>query len=229
MSDAWSQTKTINRSNQQWLQYYGQLQLPKKWVLSFDGGFRWKDGDKLLYIGRAGLGYQLKERLRLSAGFATQGTFQNDKLNTIEYRPYQELFHLLFDKKVLIQQRLRVEERFFYHLVTDSHDFNFRYRYQITSSIPIVSLSQSRRGRRLALLISEEVFFNSGPKIVYNSFDRNRIVVGPSIHFSESISLAISYMYQFSKLNAPGSYTSDHVAWLTVRHTLRIKPTAEFD
>jgi hypothetical protein len=227
-----SQRKTIH-SDQQWIQYYSQFELSKKWIGGFDAGYRWKDGERFQYIARVGIGYQLNQRFRISSGFATTGNYTNSDLTRIEFRPYEEILHSGGGKRILFLQRFRVEERFFKILAQDaipaSHDFNFRFRYQISLSIPIVTLSQSRPDKRISLGISDEVFINAGKEIVYNTFDRNRIVVGPIFHFSKSFSVALSYMMQYTKLNQPATYNWDDVVWLTARHTIHKKEVAEID
>lgn len=228
-----AQGKTTVHSNQQWIQYYNQFEFSKKWIGGFDAGYRWKDGERFQFIARGGVGYLPTPQTRISAGFATSGNYKNNNLSRIEYRPYEEFFYSLKARKSLLQQRFRIEERFFKTLATDavpaSYDFNFRFRYQISLSIPIVSVSQAHPDRRISLGISDEIFINTGSEIVYNTFDRNRIVVGPAFHFSKSLAVAFSYMMQYARLNQPNVYNWDDVLWLTARHTIHKKEVSEID
>ena len=223
--------KMTTHSSQQWIQYYNQARIRDRWYLATDGSFRWKDGAKFQYIGRMGLNFQVKPKLRVGAGVATAGVYLQDKLSKIEFRPYQEVFGIINDKKILITSRFRLEERFFKNRldVPVTHDFNFRFRYQIVFSIPLIRLNDDD-SNRLLLIASDEIFINAGKNIYYNVLDRNRVLIGPEWQMSKSLTLGVSYMYQFASRNSAGDYDSDDVIWVKLRHNMDLvksKPVAK--
>jgi hypothetical protein len=211
----------VIHSNQQWIQYYNQTKIAEKWSFGIDGGFRWKEGDKLQYIARTGLLYQLTKKIKVGGGIATTGTYLLDNLSRVECRPYQELFANLNEGKILLTSRFRIEERFFKNRLLDppTHNFNYRFRYQISFQIPLVKLSDDD-SKKLLLGISDEIFINAGKEIVYNALDRNRIVIGPAWQMSKSLVIAVSYAYQFAQRNLPEIYDSDNVIWVTIKHNM---------
>ena len=87
--------KKVIKGNQVWLQYYNQTKLNDNWTLVVDGGYRWRDGfqDASQYIVRAGMGYNLKPDIRISAGFAHLGFYGPENINLMEFRPYQEFLY----------------------------------------------------------------------------------------------------------------------------------------
>lgn len=222
--DASAQEKTKIHSNQQWLQYYGQYKLSHNWGLNADGGFRWEDSFKkrLLYISRIGLSYQLNQQLRLATGFANLGSYGGTSLNKLEFRVYQEIFAAYQYHKFGINHRFRLEERYFKKVVDgdvlSSTNFNFRLRYQISATFPLVTFKA--RDQQLLFHVTDEIFVNAGREIVYNVLDKNRISFGPSFKFSKKITVGLSYMYQFSQLNSPATYANDDVMWFTIRHNV---------
>lgn len=131
-----------------------------------DGGFRWSDGERLQYIARMGLGYQVSERLRIAGGIASTGGYDISGLNKFEIRPYQELFVSSGSSKIPIQHRLRVEEQYFKDVINGEllrgHNFNFRFRYQVSVSIPLATLSKTNEDQKLLLTVSDEIFINVG-------------------------------------------------------------------
>lgn len=216
--------KVIHHSSQQWIQYYTQIKVSQRWSINADAGFRWKDGNKLQYIGRTGINYQVNSKLRIGGGVATTGSYQGENLSKVEFRPYQEIFAPINDKKVAITSRFRMEERFFKNRleIPVTHEFNFRFRYQLSFSIPIATLSKRDDSKQLSLTLSDEIFINAGKDIVYNALDRNRLLIGPSISISRQMMVSASYMYQFAQKNSAAQYDSDNVLWFTVRHNLNL-------
>lgn len=218
--------KRIQHTNQHWIQYYQQLELNKHFTLMTDGGFRWSDGERLQYIARMGLGYNLSDRIRVAAGIASTGSYDPMGLKKFEMRPYQELLLTSGTGKILVQHRVRVEERFFKDVVggelLSGHTFNFRFRYQVSASIPLIGLSKTNTDQKLLLTVSDEIFINTGKEIVYNFLDKNRLVIGPVFQLNKNINLGLVYNFQFTPMNVPALYSHDNVLWLTIHHNMKV-------
>ncbi|HEY5691916.1 MAG TPA: DUF2490 domain-containing protein [Cyclobacteriaceae bacterium] len=225
---SFAQLKNVQRNNQQWIQYYGQIELTDKWNILPDGGFRWQDrfNEKGIFIARIGVGYDLNKKLRVTTGIASTGAYSPTGLRRLEFRPYQELFSSSNLGKLRVHHRLRIEERFYKRIlngdIVNGHDFNFRFRYQFSLSIQIIKIDYKNPNRILSLNVSDEIFINAGKEIVYNYLDKNRLVIGPSVQWNKNINVGIFYNFQFSQLNTPMSYAIDDVIWFTIRHHMNI-------
>lgn len=216
--------KIIAHSQQQWVQYYNQTKIARRWYYGIDGGFRWKEREKFQYIARTGILYQLTNKVRIGGGITTTGNYQLNTLAKTEIRPYQEVFASLSDSKVSIVSRFRLEERFFTNQLVDphSHTFNYRFRYQLAFNIPLLKLSKEDDSKKLLLSISDELFLNAGKEMTYSVLDRNRLVIGPAWQISKSLTVAINYLYQFGQKNAPAEYDVDDVIWITLKHNMNL-------
>ncbi len=225
-SNAWAQEKKVKRSSQQWIQYYGQAKIANKWTWSADGGFRWNTlfNNPYQYIVRTGLSYQLNSTMKVSAGFAHLGFYTSEKLSKVEYRPYQEFAINDKYKNLGILHRFRIEERYFKNVVDgdiqQGHNFNFRFRYQCMLNFKILKLSSVNPDKAIVINLGDEIFINAGKKVVYNVFDQNRFLIGPSISFSKNFSIGLTYNSQFAALNVSNSYNHTDVLWLTIRQNL---------
>lgn len=223
---SFAQSKNVKKTSQQWIQYYNQSKIGNKWIWSTDGGFRWNTllNNPSQYIVRTSFGYQLNNTMKVSAGFAHLGFYTSEKLSKVEFRPYQEFTINDKYKNLGILHRFRIEERYFKNVVDGDiqhgHTFNFRFRYQCMLNIKILKLSSANPDKALALNLGDEIFINAGKKIVYNTFDQNRFVVGPAISFSKNLSVGLTYNRQFSSANAANSYNHTDILWLVIRHNL---------
>jgi len=223
-----AQDKEVMYSDQQWFQYFTQVKLDKNWTVLSDGGYRFKYGfeEPAQYIVRAGMGYNLNPDIRLAIRFAHLGVYSASKLNKLEYRWSQEFLTKQKYGDLALTHLIRVEERYFTNIndgnAQNEDSFNFRFRYKFVIDIPLMQLSQSNPDRKLLLSVGDEVFFNAGHEIVYNIFDQNRILLGPTIQLSNHFSIALTYNHQFRAFNAPNSYKQDDIFWMIIRQTIDI-------
>lgn len=223
---SFGQEKNVSTANQQWIQYYNQVQLDEKWVWLTDGGFRWKNGfDKnSQYIIRTAIGYNLHPSIRVSTGFAHLGYFLSNKVVSHEYRPYQELQFKQAFNKISLTHRYRVEERYFHlKLVNDkqsANSFNFRFRYSVMLNIPLWQLAKDQPDKLVLLSLGDEIFLNAGKQIVNNIFDQNRLIISPTVQFNKNLSMALTWNTIFAKGIGEGNYRKVNVAWLQIKHKL---------
>jgi hypothetical protein len=162
--------------------------------------------------------------VRISAGFAHLGFYTSEKLSKVEYRPYEEVAITETYGNLGMLHRFRIEERYFKNVldgdIQPGHTFNFRFRYQCMLNFKILKLSSLNPDKVLSINLGDEIFINAGKKVVYNVFDQNRFLVGPSIFFSKDLSIGLTYNSQFAALNAPNSYNHTGVLWLIIRQNL---------
>lgn len=220
---AYGQERTVVRANQQWIQYYGQLQLTERWYLTGDTGFRWKDGLTTPHqnIFRVGTLYRPDNLLHLGGGLAYSGFYEAGKVEHNEWRLYQEAGMRHYFRSIELAHRFRMEQRF-QHPTT----FVIRFRYALTASIPLFSLSAKNRDQRLSLIAGDEIFINSKKEITNGLFDQNRFLAGLSADLSDALSIAVIWNSQFAATMLPSTYRHTHVAWLQLRHQINLPKTS---
>ena len=225
-----SQDKSIIKGNQQWVQYYNRTKLSDKWSLLIDGGFRWKEDllKRSQYIVRAAGGYSINREIRVAAGLAHLGTYTDIEVTIAEFRPFQEV-RIKHRGNLELSQRLRIEQRFIQ--TTANHDqqferFNWRFRYFIGIAIPVMRFS-GHSHRSLTFHVGDEIFLNGGKDIIYNIFDQNRILIGPSFQLNENLTFAFTYNGKFAALNLPSRYTYNHILWFSIRHNIDLSKELE--
>lgn len=223
--------KNVIKGNQQWVQYYNQTKLSEKWFLLVDGGYRWKQdlGKRSQYIIRAAAGYQIGPGIRVAAGFAHLGTYTDIDIIVVEFRPYQELTLRQDLGGPGLNHRIRIEQRFIE--ATNNNDaqfsrFNWRFRYSLMFSIPIIRQFPNHEHMSLKLNVGDEIFINAGRDIVYNVFDQNRILIGPSFQLNKKLTFTLTYIGKFGALNLPSQYTYNHILWLGIKHKLDLTKTS---
>lgn len=215
-----AQEKKTTNSNQQWIQYYETAKLNNHCALYGDVGYRRKDlfAETSQYIVRVAIGYQLNPALKVAAGFANLGFYTLGSLSKLEFRPYEESMITNKYKFVKIQQRFRLEERFFKvvdaGIIQPGSSFNFRFRYRLMFNIPMINDS----GLKLSLNAGDEILFNAGRDIVYNIFDQNRILIGPALKLDKNLTVSLTYNNQFASSSTPGNYKHTDVIWLGIKH-----------
>lgn len=218
--------KNINRSNQQWIQYYNQTKFAEHLFFLGDGGFRWKKkiSSSTQYIARFGVGYNLSENTRVAAGIAHLGYFLSDNLNRIEFRPYQEFLNNQSFGKISLTHRFRIEERYFRKVVngkiSSDDNFNFRLRYSVSLSFTLFKLSNSHPNKEVSLSVGDEIFLNVGKEVVYNVFDQNRILLGVIIQLKRNLKVEFTYNSQFAAVSSPTKYNYTDIIWLKINHKL---------
>ena len=220
---AYSQEKTVVRSNQQWIQYYAQSPLTEHWRLTGDIGFRWKDGLTAAHqnIIRAGALYRPGKLWHMGGGLAYSGIYDAGKVEQIEWRIYEEAGIMNKFRKWELTHRLRVEQRFRHPM-----PFSVRIRYAVTASIPLFALSSKNRDFGLSLIAGDELFISLQHETSSTIFDQNRFLAGPGIGLGDAYSIAILWNSQFAATNLPSTYRQTHVVWLQLRHQINLQRKA---
>jgi len=221
-----AQEKTIIHENQQWLQYYLQLRLSEKWNVQGDAGYRWKESfsARNQYVLRVGGTYRATPALQVGGGMAYSGSYGDEGLEEVEFRPFQDISLKSDFRYFDLSQRFRMEERFYNPVVdgriSSPNDFNLRLRYALTANIPLLHFSEKRPAAQLSLQLGDEIFINAGKAIVTDVFDKNRIVLGPSLQWSKSLTFAFTWSNQFASTAIPDTYRNTQVFWLQIKQQI---------
>jgi len=223
--------KKVTYDNQQWLQYFNQLKLSEKLTLYTDMSLRrinnFNDWSQITF--RTGLGYSLTQNLQGITGIACFTFYTQNKLSRIEFRPYQEINTTQTFGKVSIQHRFRVEARYFRNVsdgeITNTSNFNLRFRYRLYSSTAILKLSETKQDRKLLLNIGDEIFINAGNEIKYNMFDNNRFSVGVTYQNNNNLSFYLGYINQFGQRSSPATYENSDILILGITQKISLYKT----
>ena len=192
-----------------------------QWSIDADLGLRFKSKfkERSQQLLRAGVSYWPKSNLKVHLGIANMGFYRENRLDRNEYRVYEELVLKNKFNKFQLKHRLRIEERYFlstdHEILRDQGEFNMRYIYLIKVFVPIWQPQDSRRIHQLGLILSEEIFLNSGRNIQYNHIDQNRVVGGLAMKLNSPWSFELAYQNHFIVRNEPQTYHMKHIVWLS--------------
>jgi hypothetical protein len=206
--------KEVNQQVQTWISINSTLHLSDRWGLIADFHVRRNNflKDPSFYFARFGANYWVKEKFTLTAGYAhmwqapsKEGweTFSN------ENRIYQQaLLSTKVDRTGLVL-RVRNEQRWKEVMVNDaaSGDWSFsnRVRFLMSFSFPL-----SKTSDKWALVAADEILFNLGKDIIYNTFDQNRLFFGIRNKMSKAWSYDIGYMNVYQQKASGYQYDMNH-------------------
>jgi len=147
-------------------------------------------------------------------------------LTVPEWRPHIEIANKQKIKNIIIDQRYRLEARYYHNtnfdrsLLIDGYKFgNFRFRYRAQAIIPISDLV---RKSNLKLKIGDEVMLNGGANINLNVFDQNRLYASLVFEFNPDYNLEFGYINWFQEL-PDGSFYHRNIAQISFNHKLKLK------
>jgi hypothetical protein len=136
---------------------------------------------------------------------------------TTELRPVAEVSHEFALKKFTIQNRIRVDNRFFEddeeQSIFESSRFVFRARYRFQLRIPFVdSNGKIITGFRFA----EEIMINN----IENTFDQNRIYGTLDWPLNDKFSLETGYIYIYQQRFGTADFFRRHVLRFSLIHKI---------
>lgn len=144
-----------------------------------------------LYDVYLGLGYNLSKNNIALLGTGTYFNYKEKELNKEEFRIWIQDIVNLKSGVFKFENRLRVEQSWFYNLEKHQSSTRNRFRYRLNISAPLNS-KKVEKGT-LSANIYDEVFFVTPQE---PSFARNRVYAGFSYLFSKELSLSSGYLWQ---------------------------------
>ena len=181
----------VEKGTEFWPQYYLNLRIDSNWSVSSDYSSRYNDAQldqRIQWIARAGLGFQLTKNLNISAGFAYSEYFSAAGVRR-ENRPWQQLQLANKFNRFTINNRLRLEERS--NKDVKGEKFNYRLRYQLQFQVPLLAR------QRLALMLSDEPMINFGKQVSGNIFDQNRLMAALQVKFARNLFFIPAYQHTY--------------------------------
>jgi hypothetical protein len=145
--------------------------------------------------------------------------------STAEVRPVLEGSYEVPVKKVAIQQRVRIDNRF----IEESQDqsvwkdsfYVFRFRYRLQARIPLKTNSEGTP--TIFLRLSEEIMFNDKK----NFFDQNRIYASTEFSINKNFKLETGYIYIYQQRFGTEEFFSRHVVRFSIIHNIWLKSVSK--
>jgi hypothetical protein len=221
--------KNIDHQSILWTRYYNQLLLTEKWSLhsEFDNRLFLKPMQENLYVMRIQGRYKINESLETGAGFAyfsvdTQLPEINPDYNTPEYRGQQDLTWKLKVNTVTLMQRFQLEERFIHNAkkeeLLSGTTFFWRFRYRLQGDYAF----WKKEKQLLKAILSDEIMFNFGKKIIKNTFDQNRIYAAIHYGLNSHLAFELGYLNSFQRRRNGIDYFNRDIIRFSIFHKIKI-------
>ena len=227
-SPAWCQ-KNVEVREQTWLGYFHQSRLTDRSGLWVDLHLRLNDDfikHTTVSIIRTGYIHYFSDQWRSMAGYAYANRYAQSGVRRVpEHRFWQQLQWLQRKKGFNLTQALRVEQRLREEVLdgqlTGDYNFNWRFRYNVTFTIPLKG--KLVQAQTPFLLVGNEVMANAGKLVGNKYFDQNRAVASFGYQFTDKVNAHFGYMFIVQQDAAAGRYLNIHVLRLFVIHNVDLR------
>ena len=123
-------------------------------------------------------------------------------------------------KKITLNQRLQVEERFIHNAskteLIDGTTFSWRFRYRLQAEYPF----WEKEKQYLKAIVYDEIMLNAGKSIIYNTFDQNRIYAAVQYGINKNISVELGYLKSFQQRPSGVDYFNRDTIRLSIFHKM---------
>lgn len=222
--------KNIDNQSILWTRYYNQLLLNEKLSLhtEFDNRLFIQPLQENLFVIRIQGRYKINNHLETGAGFAyfsvdTQVPEINPDYNTPEYRCQQDLTWKSNVNKVTLIQRFQVEERFIRNAskeeLLSGTTFFWRFRYRLQGDYTF----WKKEKQLLKAVVSDEIMFNFGEKIIKNTFDQNRIYAAIHYGLNSNLALELGYLNSLQRRVNGIDYFNRDIIRVSIFHKIKLQ------
>ena len=222
--------KNIDHQSILWTRYYNQLLMNEKWSLhsEFDNRLFVKPLQENLYVIRIQGRYKINDCLETGVGFAyfsvdTQVPEITNNFTIPEYRTQQDITWKLNVKKVILMQRFQLEERFIHNAnkeeLLSGSTFSWRFRYRLQGDYTF----WRKEKQLLKAVVSDEIMFNFGKKIIKNTFDQNRIYAAIHYGWNANFAFELGYLNSFQRRANGIDYFNRDIIRFSIFHKIRIQ------
>ncbi|MFE3868893.1 DUF2490 domain-containing protein [Flavobacterium sp. LS2P90] len=229
LCQAQTEKKNIDHQSILWTRYYNQLLLSEKWSLhsEFDNRLFLKPVQENLYVIRIQGRYKINAHLETGAGFAyfsvdTQVPEINNDFKIPEYRGQQDLTWKQNAGKITFNQRFQLEERFIHNAnkveLLPGTTFSWRFRYRLLADYTF----WKKEKQLLKAVVSDEIMFNFGKKIINNTFDQNRIYAAIHYGLNSNLAFEIGYLNSFQRRASGIDYFNRDIIRFSIFHKIKI-------
>jgi hypothetical protein len=137
---------------------------------------------------------------------------------TLEARPVIEAGYEIPCRGFSLQQRIRIDNRFFeadkYETIFDGSTYVMRMRYRLQARIPM--RKDTEGNPRTTLRIADEIMFNHRE----NLFDQNRIYFSSDWVVTKHWSVELGYVYIYQQRFGTEQFLQRHVLRFSLSHKL---------
>lgn len=208
-----------------WLRYQIQINFTQKlyWSNEIDNRRFFNPDVQHQLIFHSRLHFK-KARWNFAAGLTFSNAYAQRpelgyKNSTSEVRPVAEVAHELNRRGITLQNRLRIDNRFFeaneHESIWQESRYLTRLRYRLQLKIPLIKQQDKNP---IDLRIANEIMFNARENI----FDQNRVYLTCDFYVNRKISLEAGYIYIYQQRFATHDFLSRHVLRFSLLH--RINP-----
>lgn len=224
--------KHIENREQLWLGYFNQTRLTNRFGLWLDVQYRMTENfaeRPLQFLFRPAMTYFIKDNLRVNLGYTLVSHYPAQGFTTtrLEHRPWQQIWWNQKYPGLTTLQWLRFEQRFNEKIVSgvkqDGYNYNFRVRYNFSFFIPFTG--KEIKAKTPFASIGNELFLNFGDRVVYNTFDQNRLFAGLGYQFTPHLNAQFGYLNVFQQEASGGNYIAAHAIRLVIFHNLDLRKT----
>jgi hypothetical protein len=216
----YAQQKRVSSQNQAWVGFIHNAKLNSKWGYTADVHVRRNNflSAPSFSVLRAGITYYVNNQFTFTNGYAQLWLSPNNtnyKAVINENRIYQQFQLQSHANKVSLLHRIRNEQRWQTRVSndnpTDTINFSNRIRYLLNITIPIF------KNKNLpSIVLADELMFQFGKHIVYNTFDQNRWYIGLKQPISSVLSVDFGYMNLYQQRENGFEYVNNHTLRLFV-------------
>lgn len=226
-----AQNKETTHQSLFWTRYYNQFSLNEKftWHNEIDNRTFFEKNRHHHLIMHTRLHYKSTKNTDFAIGLTyslqdPQDPNSKSTLTIPEIRPHQEFNYAIpVNKRLSIQQRFRVDERFFHKNngkeLIDGFDFNFRFRYKLQVNYKI---SKPENIIPTTLKIANELMINSGKNIINNQFDQNRIYFAVEQGINKNFSVELGYLKWYQQRASGYQFFDRDILRLTIYHKIKL-------
>lgn len=197
-AEAQTSGKQIIIQNQAWLSTNNTIRLTNKWGVIADFHVRGNDFFRRtnFYFIRFAANYWITSSITFTGGYAHMWLAPNVtgwKTFSNENRIYQQLQYVSKISKLTLTQRLRNEQRWQQIIINDKPSgqskFTDRIRFLMSLTMPVF-----KNRKCPSPILADELCIQFGKKVVYNTFEQNRLFIGLKQNLTKDSWFDIGYM-----------------------------------
>lgn len=221
--------KNIDKQSILWTRYYNQLTINNNWSIhsELDNRIFLKPVVENLFVCRVQGRYKFNSNFETGAGIAyfsvfTQNPDQDFNFEIPEFRMQQDVIYKVNFNKLILNQRIQVEERFIHNAtktgLVEGTTFSWRFRYRLQAEYPF----WEEKNQYLKGIVYDEILLNAGKNIVYNTFDQNRIYAALQYGINKKVAVEVGYLKSFQQRPSGIDYFDRDIIRVSFFHKLHL-------
>jgi hypothetical protein len=216
----------VLHQQQHWVRYQNQIVFSDRvyWNNEIDNR-RFIDPDQQFQLIMHSRVHLKKDRWDFAGGLTTSWAYTaiaevNVQHPTFEVRPVLEASYEISFSKFLLQQRIRVDNRFFeedrFDNLFGTYEYVARFRYRIQARAVV---RKDQEGKPIiGLRLADEIMVNHKS----NFFDQHRIALSCDLKVSSRFNMELGYINIYQQRRGGGTYYNRDVLRLSLLHTINL-------